>query len=312
MSYQQTAPRGTTEVDGTPIDVDGDRETDALLSGPFDANGNGVADAVLADVDFDGQADGAILDIDEDGEVESVATVADLDGDGIEDSVAVDVGMDGTSEAIVSDFAGDGSPDLIIADADLDGELDTAVVDSDNDGVFDELISADGSTVSPDLDGTQDFGGTTGIDDDSIVAYGPDDSDFATVPADIGAVEDTTGTYAFDGGVADYSSTNTYGSYDSGTSGSTSMIQDYSDDTSLEDPITATDAWDGGLRDTYQSNTDASNAAYEESTAAWLAGDTSAAYDLNQQSLEYGATADQAWDTYSTWDSSSSDVGGES
>lgn len=33
------------------------------------------------------------------------------------------------------------------------------------------------------------------------------------------------------------------------------------------------------------------------SVDASVAGDSSAAYDLNQQSIEYGNVADEAWDT---------------
>lgn len=331
------------QVTGTPIDLDGDRETDAMLNGPFDVTGDGVADAVTADVDFDGNADGAIIDLDQDGEVETAAAFSDLDGDGREESVEVDVGMDGSTEAVVADVAGDGTADVIVADTDVDGELDTAVVDSDNDGVFDTIVEADGVTTP--LDDTVEtcddvftsqtdvgyIGGTGHVHDEPT--YGPDGIDDlgyldSVEPDDsIGVfdstdelsvlgsteVDDTTDDYTFDGGVADYSGVDGYGTTDDYTvdSGTTSysMIQDYSDDTSLEDPVTATDAWENGLGETYQTYTDASNEAYQESTAAWLAGDTENAYDLNQQSLEYGATADEAWDTYSTWDSSSVDAG---
>lgn len=176
QTYTEANSPATGQVGGTPIDVDGDSVTDAYLSEPFDLDANGVADTVLADVDFDGEADGALLDIDEDGEIESVATVEDIDGDGTDDSVAVDVGMDGAAEVIVSDTAGDASPDLVIADTDLDGELDSAVVDTDNDGIFDELITADGSSPATGMDEECNSEGTSGLDDDSILAYGPDDA----------------------------------------------------------------------------------------------------------------------------------------
>jgi hypothetical protein len=52
-----------------------------------------------------------------------------------------------------------------------------------------------------------------------------------------------------------------------------------------------------GYTDIFNAGTEQANELYQASTDAYLAGDESAAYDLNQASISVEAGADQAWDS---------------
>jgi hypothetical protein len=52
-----------------------------------------------------------------------------------------------------------------------------------------------------------------------------------------------------------------------------------------------------GYMDDYSAETGISNTLYDMSTQAYLEGDSYAAYNLNQMSLDWGSAADTSWDT---------------
>ena len=113
------------------------------LTGSWDVDGDGVADAEEYDVDGDGVAD--------------VAVLADRNGDGIAD-VGLDTNGDGVADVAFADTDGDGWVDTQIHDLDHDGVADMVAMDTNGDGIMDSFVAigSDGGAAAETSSGIAD------------------------------------------------------------------------------------------------------------------------------------------------------------
>ena len=297
-------------------DLDGDGTLDEI----DDTDGDSVADNVVLSSDAGNDAPTELfLDVDGDGQLDALA---DLDGDGQVDAVALAA-----------------EPGVIFADVDGDGQVD-ALVDTDGDGNIDTEYSdvsslLDGGQGSPDggdpfpLDPTDGYTSNDGPDGYSTDGYtsngGPGDNpQFQTPDGFNDGVNESPGYTDVDPNMPNPDS---------------SMIMDYSDDTSLQSTsdYSVTDSWNTAeenqtLEDTSNDLTDASNETWQRSldltdisnqqytdsldlenqaNQAWTDGNMELYNDLHEQATdgfsdsnntayESNVTADTSWDQYNS------------
>ena len=178
------AIEGTADTDGDllPDFQDPDSDNDGILDGDEDT---GLPALSGQDTDNDGIDDA--IDIDSTGG-------ADVNGNGIDDSFELsDVDGDGVPDYLDTDSDNDGIPDIIEGDADSDGDTipDYKDTDSDNDGIPEVIEDRDTPPLSgtdSDADGIDDaldVDNTGGIDlsgDGIDDALDPTDSDSDGTP----------------------------------------------------------------------------------------------------------------------------------
>ncbi|MDH3419500.1 MAG: Ig-like domain-containing protein, partial [Gammaproteobacteria bacterium] len=164
---------GNSQVVGFSVSIDFDADNDGLpdaVEGVADTDGDGMPDFLDPDSDNDGIPDG------EEDTGLSPLSGNDSDGDGLDDAIDVDAtgGADADGNGIddlfeVSDLDGDGLPDYLDTDTDNDGIPDRIEgnVDSDGDGV------PDFRDTDSDNDGIPDA-----IEDSSTPPLSGNDSDF--------------------------------------------------------------------------------------------------------------------------------------
>ena len=246
------------------------------------------------------------------------AIFVDVDGDGAQDAV-VDLDGDGSVDAVV--LAAE--PDVIFADVDGDGQVD-ALVDTDGDGSVDSAYS-DVASLLDGASGTLDSDAPFQLDPTGDgTELPPDDDRFQTPDGYDDGVDAEPGDLSFDPNLPGADS---------------SMIMDYSDDTSLQSTSdsSVTDSWNtaeenqslddlsndynDASNETWQRSldlTDVSNQQYTDSldlesqaNQAWVDGNTELYNELHQEATdgfsdsnstayESNVTADQSWDQYNT------------
>lgn len=142
----------------------------------FDANGDGVVDAMSVDSNLDGYIDTTGHDQDQNG----VFEVLKLDNnvDGITDTWAYDVNQNGVYERMAVDTNGDGQADTSITDSNGDEVPDTVMVDANVNGVDDRIEPSADFVVGPptNLDPVVNLIYTL-VEETGQPVYGPSDSD---------------------------------------------------------------------------------------------------------------------------------------
>ncbi len=305
-----------------PGDLNGDGRIDSTFTQAFDADGDGTAETVAGDVNLDGRID---------------STYSDLDGDGYQETSLLDTNLDGTLDTVWIDLDGDLLPDIAqplpvgpfaVADPGLSTCAPQAVFDP---GTM--TVDTGVPFVDPFAPGFEEYAVTDGIAYDTAVdgtsfsdAYlSPLESEtpsftdayvspFDTVSSDMQPAFDSTALTDASWDAwnvsGDYESLSwdawSVGDYDTSASAE-AMSTDWADysyamDSLANDP-TNSSSWDYAYDAAAQAEWDAWNASVD----AYVAGDTEAAYNWNQASIDAASVADSTWDSWSTATSSSYD-----
>ncbi|MEU0497197.1 pullulanase [Mycobacterium sp. NPDC006124] len=124
----------------------------------FDADDDGVYDAIGLDFDGDGRLDDALTDSDGDGTADHL--LVDVDDDDHPEASFTDDGSGTWAVGAQIRWLGLGGVELTggpLVDFDGDGQVDDRVVDADRDGLADRALVGDEAYVDVDADGRWDL-----------------------------------------------------------------------------------------------------------------------------------------------------------